>query len=281
MDDILANLELIAAFLGVIWLILQIIDWIIEKIYGGEPPDWVKALLQKASVAVILSIVVVILSIVCKSVWPPQRHAVVVIKTAHNRYVSAMGADRDWLVKAPTDRVDDFEEFTLICLEKGKAALQTWHKTDEGKNRYITAMDDQWHEHEDWHWVLRAETDEILAFEEFTLLDADSGDRRSCSEVVKSLEDSGKARVAFQTWHQKEDRHRLVTAMDDKWTEIKELHWVLRAETNVLGSSEKFAVELLRWEWRIKNIVAYAITIGCPLLILSIFLFIYRRKLKT
>lgn len=281
MDDIQAILGLIAAFLGVIFLVLQIIERLIKLIYGGGvPPDWVKALIQKASVALILLVVAVILTVVATFVWPPQRHAVVAIKTAHNRYVSAMGGDWDWLVRAETDRVDDFEEFTLICLEKGMVALQIWHKTAEGKHRYVTAMDDQWHEDEDWHWVLRGQTDVIDNFEKFTMLDAETGNRQTCTEVVKSLEDSGNARVAFQTWHTKEDRHRFVTAMDDTWTENAVLHWVLRAETNFLGASEKFTLELLRWEWEI-NREAYGITIGGSLLVLLAFLVIYRRRSKT
>jgi hypothetical protein len=270
MDDIQAILALLSAFLGIILLFLKIVN--------APVPPWVKKTLSNPVIRIVIA--ALILFGVCLFICPPQRRPVVAIKTAHNRYVTAMGADRDWVLRAKTDEILEFEEFTLLCREKGKVAVQTWHKIEQGKNRYVTAMDDQWHGDEEWYWVLRAETDEILDFEEFTLLDADTGNRRSCSEAVKSLKDSSKTRVAFQTWHQKEDRHRLVTAMDDTWTEIEESHWVLRAETNVLEASEKFAIELLRWEWKI-NIAAYTFVIGGSLLILSVFLFIYRRKART
>jgi hypothetical protein len=161
------------------------------------------------------------------------RVARVALKTAHDRYVTAMGADWDWVLRAETDVIDDYEEFALLCQDDGKIVLQTWHKTEDGKNRYVTATDI----HRDWE--LRAETDVIDLYEEFTLLDADTGEWRPCLEVLESLREDGKARIAFQTWHKKEGRHRLVTAMGADWD------WVLRAETTELGANEKFTVILL------------------------------------
>jgi hypothetical protein len=58
-------------------------------------------------------------------------------------------------------------------------------------------------------------------------------------EVVEALKDEGKARIAFQTWHKKEGKNRLVTAMVADWD------WVLRAETNELRGNERFTVILL------------------------------------
>jgi len=254
------------------------VPWADVLTADGATPTCLSGLLSKP--VVWIAIATLILLGVCLAIWPPQRHPVVAIKTTHKWYVTAFGADHFWLLKAKTDKIREYEEFTLICQERGMVALQTWHKTEEGKHRYVTAMDDQWHEQVEWHWVLRAETHVIDNFEKFSLLDADTGNPQLCSEVVESLKDSGRARVAFQTWHQKEDRHRLVTAMDDTWTDVEELHWVLRAETTKRGDSAKFTLELLRWEWEI-NARAYAITIGGPLLIILVFLVINWLKPRT
>ncbi len=144
-----------------------------------------------------------------------------------------MGADRNWALRAGTDRIDPWGEFTLLCRDNGKVALQTYHKTEDGKPRYVTALG------ADSDWRLRAGTDKIDLYEEFTLLDADTGQARPCSEVIESLQDDGEVRVAFQTWHTKEDKNRLVTAMDVGWD------CVLRAETNELLASEVFTMTLL------------------------------------
>ena len=82
----------------------------------------------------------------------------------------------------------------------------------------------------DRDWVLRAETDVIDNYELFTLLNVDNRDQWPCSKVVEALKEDGEARMAFQTWHTKEGKHRLVTAMDADWD------WVLRAETNELNA---------------------------------------------
>jgi hypothetical protein len=161
---------------------------------------------------------------------PPPAVERVVLITAHNRYVTAMGADWDWVLRAEADRVGDYEEFSLLCQDDGKVALRTWHKTGDGDNRYVTAMG------ADGDWLLRAETDVIDLYEQFTLLDADTGKPRPCSDVVESLESDGKARMAFETYHEKDGKNRLVTAMGTDWD------WVLRAETNELGAYERFTV---------------------------------------
>ena len=278
MDDIQTILALISALLGIILLILKILEaWI--KVSGP-----VTDILSKPVVSIVIAALILlgVALIICR----PQRRPVVAIKTTHNRYATAMDdkwtefEELHWVLRAETDEILEYEEFTLLCREKGKVALQTWHKTGEGKSRYVTAMDDKWTEVEELHWVLKAQADEIREYEEFTLLDADTGKRRPCSEVVQSLEEDGEARVAFQTWHTKDGKHRLVTAMDDTWIPDPKFHWVLRAETNVLGASEKFTLELLRWERKF-NVAACAIATGGSLLILSAFLVIYWRKSKA
>ena len=144
-----------------------------------------------------------------------------------------MGADRDWKLMAQANKPDLYEQFTLLCLDNGKTALQTYHKTEGGRPRYVTPLGG------DFDWQLRAETVEIRAWEEFTLLDVDTGQRRPCSEVIESLRKDGEATVAFQTWHTTEGKNRLVTAMDAGW------EWALRAETTELLASEKFTMILL------------------------------------
>jgi hypothetical protein len=158
----------------------------------------------------------------------------VALRTAHDKYVTAMGADRGWEIVAETRVIDDYEEFTLRCQDDGTIVLQTCHRTEEDNHRYVTAMG------EDWDWVLLGETDVILDWEKFTFLDASTGEPRPCVEVIQSLKDEGEVSVAFQTWHEKDGNHRLVTAMGADWD------WVLRAETNELKASEKFALVLLR-----------------------------------
>jgi uncharacterized protein YgiM (DUF1202 family) len=108
----------------------------------------------------------------------------VALITFHGRYVTAMGADRDWVLRAETTELKDWEKFTLLYLDSGKVAFRTFH------GRYVTAMG------ADPDWVLRAETTELKDWEKFTLIDLDNG------------------RVAFMTFH-----GRYVTAMgaDRDW----------------------------------------------------------------
>jgi hypothetical protein len=153
----------------------------------------------------------------------------VAFQTTHGRYVSAMGNDEEWLIIAQAFSIDDYERFTLLCLDDGRVAFQTWH-TKDGKNRVVSAMG------EDKDWILMAETNVIDAYEKFTFFDADTGIQRSCLEVVESLEADGKVRIALYTYH-----GRFVTAMDGNW----DPPWLLRAETHELGESEKFLMILL------------------------------------
>jgi hypothetical protein len=222
MDNLQTILALISTLLGIILIFLKIFEaWV--KV-SGPVKDFLSNRIVWLVIAVMILLGVYLLI--------PDREVRVAFKTAHNKYVTAMGADRDWVLMAETDTRDDFEEFTLLCQGNGKIALQTWHEK-EGKNRYVTAMG------ADQDWVLKAETNVLDDYEEFTLLDADTGEQRPCLEMVEALKDDGEVRIAFQTWHKKEGKNRLVTAMDAEWG------WKLRAETNELRASEKFTVILL------------------------------------
>jgi len=109
----------------------------------------------------------------------------IALKTHHDRYVTAMGAESDWVL-SQTVELTDCGKFTSIYLNDGKIAFKTCY------DRYVTAEDDT-AEDEKKDWVLRAETTEIRAWEEFT--------------PILIYSDSGK--VAFKTYHD-----RYVTAMD-------------------------------------------------------------------
>ena len=148
---------------------------------------------------------------------PTPTPQVVALKTYHNRYVSAMGEDWDWILRAGREEwygVDSFERFTLLCLENGKIALKTYH------NRYVSAMG------EDWGWILRAETGDRLAYEEFTVVEPDTWEQLPCQEVeqlpcqemFKRLE-AGEVKIALKTCH-----NRYVTAMgeDRDWIVVAE-----------------------------------------------------------
>lgn len=147
----------------------------------------------------------------------------VALITFHGRYVTAMGADRDWVIRAETTKLKDWEKLTLLCLDNGKVALKTHH------DRYVTAMG------ADRDWVLRAETAELKDWEKFTLVEADTGEQLPCLEAFK-LFGQDSVRIAFKTHHD-----RYVTAMDDQpgWD------WELRAETRTLSDWEKFELVLL------------------------------------
>jgi hypothetical protein len=218
MDNIQTILALISTILGIILVFLKIFEaWI--KVSGP-----VKEFLSNRIVWLIIS------GLALLSIYlfiDRDREVIVAIKSAHSRYVTAMGSDRDWMLMAEAERIDDFEVFRMLCLDDGKVAFQTFH-TKDGKNRYVSAMG------ADWDWILRAETNVLDNFEKFTLLNVNTGEQRQCQEVVESLIDNGEVNIALQTWH-----NRLVTAMDAEWD------WKLRAETNELRASEIFTLILL------------------------------------
>ncbi|MCB9420757.1 MAG: hypothetical protein H6667_13200 [Ardenticatenaceae bacterium] len=96
--------------------------------------------------------------------------------TVHGRYLTALDEDWNWILKAETTDLQEFETFTLFNADSGaqldctavvaslyanqqaRIALKTWH------GRYVTAMDNT----DNWNWVIRAETHELLANEKFT-----------------------------------------------------------------------------------------------------------------
>ena len=161
----------------------------------------------------------------------------VAFMTFHGWYVTAMddkddatGEITDWKLRAKTSWIDNWEKFTLFCLDNGKVALRTYH------GRYVTATD------ANGGWVLRADTNNRLAWEEFTLSDANTGEQWPCLQVFELLK-RGEVRIALQTHHKKGHQNRYVTAPvyeDEKTGKIWD--WIIRAETDVLSDWEKFTV---------------------------------------
>ena len=223
MANIQTVLALISTILGIILVFLKIFEaWI--KVSGP-----VKDFLSNRKVWLVIA-ALIILGIYL--FVDRDREVRVAIRTTHNHYVTAMGVDQAWVLKAETEIIDDFEEFTVLCQENDRVALQTRHEKD-GKNGVVSAMGT------DRDWILIGETNVIDDYEEFIILDAETGIQQRCLEVVELLRDEDEVNVAFQTWHEKDDKNRLVTAMGGDWD------WVLRAETNELRASEKFTLILL------------------------------------
>lgn len=220
MDNIQTILALASTILGLILVFLKIFEtWV--RVSGPVKKflsNWVTWLLIAA-----LFIVGIILY-VCR-----EREVRVAIRTTHDRYVTAMGADRDWILMGETTEILDFEEFTMVCLCNGKVAFKTFH-TKDGKHRYVSAMG------ADRDWILMAETTERGDFEIFTLVDVNTEKKRHCLEVINSLKRDGVTRVAFLTFH-----NRFVTAMNENWHDPL----IIRAETFKLEESEKFTLILL------------------------------------
>ena len=103
MDNIQTILALISTILGIILVFLKIFEtWI-------KVSDPVKNFLSNRKVWWIIAALVLlgIILFICR-----DREVKVAIRTAHNRHVTALGADRDWLIIAETTTIDDFEEFT-------------------------------------------------------------------------------------------------------------------------------------------------------------------------
>jgi len=132
------------------------------------------------------------------------RSEVITIKTFHGRYVTAMDAGWDWEIRAEAEMLGDWEKFVLLYLDNGKVALKTNH------GRYVTATDDTGYNdwelrggateigkceqftlinlsnkklaletcygryvtafNAERHWILRAETQKLSAWEEFTIV---------------------------------------------------------------------------------------------------------------
>lgn len=231
MDNTQTILALISTFLGIVLVFLKIFEaWL--KVSGP-----VKKFLSNRIVWLVIAVLIILGAVLIinpdKNNQENKEIIKVAIVTAHDNYVTALGADHDWRLIAGTDIQDSFEEFKLLCQSSGKIALQTWHKTDEGKNRYVTAMG------ADRDWIIMAQTATLDDYEEFEILDSETGDEQPCWKIINSLKEDGEIKVAFQTWHEKDGKKRLVTAMDASWD------WKLRAETNELKASEIFTLILL------------------------------------
>ncbi len=236
---ITAILGIITAALGIIWVSLNIVkiwpdvsDSVKEFLSRyNDRLSRIKGFTSKRAVRLSIIAVVVLIILYVGLCWscrrddssPPR----VAFKTAHGRYVSAMGDDYDWLLMAQASVIDNYERFTLLCQDNDLVALQTWHEKD-GKNRVVSAMG------EDKDWLLMAETNVIDNYERFTFVDVATETQMPCSEVIELLEDDGEVIIALLTFHD-----RFVTAMNDDW------QWKLRAETGELGASEKFRMILL------------------------------------
>jgi hypothetical protein len=149
---------------------------------------------------------------------PTPTPAVVALKTYHDRYVTALGQDGDWRLKAEATEIGTWETFTLLCLDNGKIALRTYH------NRYVTALA------ADWAWILRAETSDLWDYEKFTPVDADTEEQLDCLDVFELLK-KGDVKIALKNWD-----NRYVTALG------QDNDWWLKAETRDLLGYEKFTV---------------------------------------
>jgi aryl-phospho-beta-D-glucosidase BglC (GH1 family) len=103
----------------------------------------------------------------------------VAVQTSHGRYISAMDDEWDWVLRAEVTKIQDWEEFTAICLDDGRVALKTHH------GKYVSARP----ETEDW--LLKGYATEIQDWEKFTLICVDDG------------------KIALKTYH-----GRYVTAMN-------------------------------------------------------------------
>lgn len=148
----------------------------------------------------------------------------VVIMTFHGRYVTPMGPDQGWVLRAETMELKKDEgEFTLLCLDDGKVALKTYH------GRYVTATRGE-------PWLLKTETSVLGNSEKFTLVKPETKKELRCPELFRLLEE-GDVLIALKTCYD-----RYVTAMNDQpgWD------WELRAETTALQDWEKFTLVPLR-----------------------------------
>lgn len=190
-----------------------------------RPRRWFGQLPNAGKVAVIVGIGLMLAALICgvaEIIIPSP--ASVVLRTEHNRYVTALKDDpeggRAWMLWAETAEISYWEKFRLRCVKDGKAALQTYH------GKYATATG------ENRDWVLVAETEEIGESEKYTLYDASTKERLLCSDVLQALE-QGPVSLALQTtdgWY--------VTAMDGG----QDGSWIIRGHAATINEWEKFTV---------------------------------------
>jgi formylglycine-generating enzyme required for sulfatase activity len=211
----------------------------LEQLHEGFPDDEVvktalseartrKARQVRLRCLVVSAALILLVGVVAVIAWLTRpTKLTVALKTYHGRYVTAMNdkEGRDWEIRAETSTLGNWERFTLLCVDDGKAAFQTYH------GRYVTAMNDE----EGRDWELRAETTTLSDWETFTIIEPETEKKLRCSEVLRSLR-QGDVRIALMTRH-----GRYVTATNDE----DDRDWALRAETGTLGDWEKFVVEPL------------------------------------
>jgi len=166
---------------------------------------------------------------VCSRIHPITASRSVLLQTAHTkggqaRYVTAMGKNRRWVLRAETNVAREWEAFTLLCLHNDKIAFKTYH------GRYVTAINGEG----DRDWRLIAETNVMDAWEMFYPIDPQSQKRLPCSNVLSRLE-QGSLTLALKTHH-----GNYVTAMG------KDQDRVLRAEAKDLSDWGKFTLSILQ-----------------------------------
>jgi hypothetical protein len=142
--------------------------------------------------------------------------------------VTAYKDAEDWILRAETTDLGDYERFNMLCLGNGKVAFQTFHTTD-GKNRYVTATDDG------KGWLLFTLTTDRLAWEEFIVFDPGSNQPLPCVRVFGRLS-QGESQVALQTFHTVWKKNRFVTAKSEAD------RWKLVAETLDLTDEARFTL---------------------------------------
>ncbi len=175
----------------------------------------------------------------------------VAFRTSHDRYVTATDELDEatdirtyWKLIAKTQEIKDWEKFTLLCLANDKVALKTYH------GWYVTATDD-FDEATGIRtdWVLWARTNERLAWEEFTLFDADTFDAGtgepkllSCQDLFGRLKRGEEARIALQTYHKEGNQNRYVVAEESKDEKIGDKWEILKSGAPALRPEAKFTV---------------------------------------
>ena len=93
--------------------------------------------------------------------FQPEKNRVrsdIALKTEQGSYVTALGAEADWLLAGQASRVLGWENFTLLRVADGRFALKTAH------GRYVSACP------ENQHWLLKGGADRILGWELFELV---------------------------------------------------------------------------------------------------------------
>ncbi len=132
---------------------------------------------------------------------PPQQ---VVLKSFHNRYVTALGKNDNWTLKQETES-SDCARFTMRHLANGKITLETCQR------KYVVAPQNGATRE---NWMLGQE-DKLSDCGQFDLYEL------------------GNNRVAFKTC-----AGRFITAGDGSWP--GELAWAVVGETDILDAWEIF-----------------------------------------